>query len=62
MSAKPDTVTGSPFVTVVRVLARYLLRSINRKGVNFFGFYEFNLDYDRNKKTNKQTRFEGYGI
>ena len=46
MSVKPDT--GSPSVIVACILARYLLRSIDRNGFNFFGFYEFNMDYDRN--------------
>ena len=56
MFVKPDT--GSPFVTVACILARYLLLLIDRN-VNFFGFYEFNLDYDRNlTEKNKKTQLQ----
>ena len=49
MCVKPVTVTPAVRLYIVPcVLARYLLRSIDRNGFNFFGFYEFNLDYDRN--------------
>ena len=55
MSAKRDT--GSPFVIVACILARYLLRSIDLNGINFFGFYKFTSDYDQNfaEKKKKKT-------
>ena len=53
MSVKPDN--DSPFVTVARILAKHSLKGqLTEMALIFFGFYNFNLDYDRNFKIEKK--------
>ena len=53
MSVKPGT--GSPFVIVARILAKYLLeRQFTEMALIFIRFYLLKLDYDRNFKSEKK--------
>ena len=53
-SVKPDTVTPLVRWSLLLPYRQDLLRSIDRNGFNFFGFYKVNLDYEQNFTAKKK--------